>query len=91
MIHWNWTTSTGVLERPYCQMEIRHAIKLRKPIVLLHGEAELRAHGVTHNRLTSCLLSAVPAESDARYGSFDFRAAHATAPADLQVSELSGL
>ena len=48
MIHWNWTTSTGVLERPYCQMEIRHAVKLRKPIVLLHGEAELRAHGVTH-------------------------------------------
>ena len=32
------TTSTGVLERPYCQMEIRHALALKKPLVLLHGE-----------------------------------------------------
>ena len=30
--------SSGVLQRPYCQMEIRHAIALKKPIVLLHGE-----------------------------------------------------
>ena len=30
--------STGVLQRPYCQMEIRHAMTLQKPIVLLHGE-----------------------------------------------------
>ena len=30
-----------------------------------------------------CLVFAL-AESDARYGSFDFRAAHAGAPADLQ-------
>ena len=30
--------STGVLQRPYCQMEIRHALALKKPIVLLHGE-----------------------------------------------------
>ena len=30
--------STGVLERPYCQMEIRHALALKKPMVLLHGE-----------------------------------------------------
>ena len=30
--------STGVLERPYCQMEIRHALALKKPVVLLHGE-----------------------------------------------------
>ena len=30
--------STGVLERAYCQLEIRHAIKLQKPMVLLHGE-----------------------------------------------------
>jgi hypothetical protein len=30
--------STGVLERPYCQMEIRHALALKKPGVLLHGE-----------------------------------------------------
>ena len=30
--------STGVLERPYCQLEIRHALALKKPMVLLHGE-----------------------------------------------------
>ena len=49
----------GVLQRPYCQMEIRHALALRKPIVLCH-------------------------EADARFNSFDFRAAHAEAPPDLQ-------
>ena len=32
--------SQGVLERPYCQMEIRHALALEKPIVLLHGERD---------------------------------------------------
>ena len=32
--------STGVLERPYCQMEIRHALALKKPVVLVHGECE---------------------------------------------------
>ena len=35
--------STGVLERPYCQMEIRHALALKKPIVFVHGERD-------HNR-----------------------------------------
>ena len=30
--------SEGVLQRPYCQMEIRHAVLLKKPIVLVHGE-----------------------------------------------------
>ena len=30
--------STGVLERPYCQMEIRHAVALKKPVIVLHGE-----------------------------------------------------
>ena len=30
--------SSGVLQRPYCQLEIRHALALQKPIVLLHGE-----------------------------------------------------
>ena len=30
--------SSGVLQRPYCQMEIRHALALKKPVVLLHGE-----------------------------------------------------
>ena len=30
--------SQGVLLRPYCQMEIRHAVALGKPIVLIHGE-----------------------------------------------------
>ena len=29
--------SAGVLLRPYCQMEIRHALALKKPVVLLHG------------------------------------------------------
>ena len=28
--------STGILQRPYCQMEIRHALALKKPVVLLH-------------------------------------------------------
>ena len=28
--------STGVLQRPYCQLEIRHALALKKPVVLLH-------------------------------------------------------
>ena len=27
--------SQGVLERPYCQLEIRHALVLKKPMVLL--------------------------------------------------------
>ena len=30
--------SPGVLQRPYCQMEIRHALALGKPVVLLHGQ-----------------------------------------------------
>ena len=30
--------SAGVLQRPYCQMEIRHALALQKPVVLLHGK-----------------------------------------------------
>ena len=33
--------STGVLERPYCQLEIRHALALKKPVVLLHGESKM--------------------------------------------------
>ena len=32
--------SADVLNRPYCQMEIRHALALKKPLVLLHGECE---------------------------------------------------
>ena len=32
------TQPPGVLQRPYCQMEIRHALALKKPMVLLHGE-----------------------------------------------------
>ena len=35
--------SQGVLQRPYCQMEIRHALALKKPMVLLH-ESDIR-HG----------------------------------------------
>ena len=34
--------SLGVLQRPYCQMEIRHALALKKPIVLLHGKSDMR-------------------------------------------------
>ena len=34
--------SLGVLERPYCQMEIRHAVALKKPVVLLHGKRQRR-------------------------------------------------
>ena len=30
--------SEGVLLRPYCQMEIRHAVAHKKPIVMIHGE-----------------------------------------------------
>ena len=36
-IIFTWT-QTPVLNRPYCQMEIRHALELKKPVVLLHGE-----------------------------------------------------
>ena len=32
--------SLDVLNRPYCQLEIRHALALNKPLVLLHGESE---------------------------------------------------
>ena len=32
--------SEGVLQRPYCQLEIRQAVGLNKPIVLLHGEID---------------------------------------------------
>ena len=41
--------STDVLQRPYCQMEIRHALALKKPIVFVHGERD-------HNR---CLLARI--------------------------------
>ena len=30
--------SQGVLESHYCQMEIRHALALKKPVLLVHGE-----------------------------------------------------
>ena len=30
--------SVDVLNRPYCQMEIRHALALKKPVILLHGK-----------------------------------------------------
>ena len=79
--------SSGVLERPYCQLEIRHAMALKKPIVLLHGEivgaAARRVLCVVHFTPARSLVRSF-VESDARYGSFDFRAAHAAAPIDLQ-------
>ena len=34
--------SADVLNRSYCQMEIRHALALKKPVVLLHGEIKRR-------------------------------------------------
>ena len=36
--------SLGVLQRPYCQMEIRHALALKKPMVLVHGENKAHVH-----------------------------------------------
>ena len=30
--------SLDVLNRPYCQIEIRHALALKKPVILIHGE-----------------------------------------------------
>ena len=44
--------SQGVLQRPYCQLEIRHALALKKPIVLLH-ENDASA--------TGCCFWSVPA------------------------------
>jgi hypothetical protein len=38
--------SIGVLQRPYCQMEIRHAMALKKPIVLLHEVSFANAHAL---------------------------------------------
>ena len=40
------------LNRPYCQMEIRHALALKKPVVLLHGEIETIAL-ITHAQYDS--------------------------------------
>ena len=54
--------STGVLERPYCQMEIRHALALKKPVVLLHGEK-------SQHKMRSCaplpFISSTPASVSA--------------------------
>ena len=36
--------SSGVLSRPYCQMEIRHALALKRPIVLVHEVGVARIH-----------------------------------------------
>ena len=41
--------SSGVLQRPYCQMEVRHALALKKPIVLCHGESEIHVHVVRNS------------------------------------------
>ena len=49
--------SADVLNRQYCQMEIRHALALKKPLVLLHGECErdeqTRAHAQARTRSTA--------------------------------------
>ena len=34
--------SGDVVQRPYCQMEIRQAVALKKPVVLCHGERDAR-------------------------------------------------
>ena len=54
--------STGVLERPYCQMEIRHALALKKPMVLLHGEMRTRCAHTSPWSCTGavCLTGACP-------------------------------
>ena len=39
--------SVDVLQRPYCQLEIRHALALKKPMVLLHGEPGMN-HAFIH-------------------------------------------
>ena len=56
-------------------MEIRHALALEKPMVLLHGES--RAAGIPFESLPST-------EADARHGSFDFCSAREQAEEDLQ-------
>ena len=33
--------SQRVLQRSSCQLEIRHALALKKPMVLLHGELDI--------------------------------------------------
>ena len=72
--------SQGVLQRPFCQMEIRHALALKKPFVMIHGERRTySAAAVAFDPLAHAL-----AESDARHGGFDFREAHAAAPNDLK-------
>ena len=43
--------SLGVLQRPYCQMEIRHAVSLDKPMVLIHGESDERPATCTADSL----------------------------------------
>ena len=48
--------SSGVLERPYCQMEIREAVALKKPIVLVHGKQREGASHIAHSNLKLCLL-----------------------------------
>ena len=73
------------LERPYCQLEIRHAMALKKPIVLLHGERLLAV--LVRVCLTAvCLLcrrslflpsSACLCRVGREARPFDFRAAHA--------------
>ena len=50
--------SQGVLERPYCQLEIRHALALKKPVVLLHGESEQEMSPM-HDRYNSLLTPAL--------------------------------
>ena len=53
--------------------------RFSRPMVLLHGKLDTNP---IDGLMGSCLL--LHTESDARYGGFDFRAAHEEAPHDLQ-------
>ena len=62
--------SADVLKRSYCQMEIRHALALKKPLVLLHGECErvrarrARMHERACSRAGSTPHARIPSQSN---------------------------
>ena len=63
------------------QFEIREAIAMSKPMVLLH-EVSVRWPAGTQAR-HDCRAHAC-AQADARYGAFDFHGAYSEAPPDLK-------
>ena len=48
--------SVGVLERPYCQMEVRTALELGKPMVLIHGEKRISLASRMDHSFDGCSL-----------------------------------